>query len=58
MAKELGQIYQRATNTDNWILMLPAAWENISSERQLKLIDSMPARLAAVIAAEGHATPY
>jgi len=58
METELGQIYERATNTDDLILMLHAAWGNINSERLLKLVDSMPARLAAVIAAEGNATPY
>jgi len=58
METELGQIYERATNTDDLILMLHVAWENINSERLLKLVDSMPARLAAVIAAKGNATPY
>jgi len=58
MPSNLGEIYEPVTNTDNLILMLPVVWENISTERLLKLIDSMPARLAAVVAAEGKATPY
>ena len=55
---ELGQIYERATNTNDLILMLHAAWRNIELEWLLKLIDSMPARLAALIAAEGNAPLY
>ena len=55
---ELGQAYERATNTEDLILMLNTAWGNIAPERLLNLIDSMPARLAAVIEAGGNATPY
>ena len=55
---ELGQVYERATNTEDLILMLNTAWGNIAPERLLNLIDSMPARLAAVIEAGRNATPY
>ena len=37
---------------------LKVVWESISQERLGSLIRSMPARLQAVIDAEGGATPY
>ncbi|KAG0125533.1 hypothetical protein HOY82DRAFT_492814, partial [Tuber indicum] len=58
MEMELGQVYERARNTDDLILMLHAAWRSIMPDRLLTLVDSMPARLAAVIEAGGSATPY
>ena len=35
-----------------------AAWDSITEERLEELIRSMPARLQAVIDADGHPTPY
>jgi len=58
MDTDLRRIYERTTKTNDLILMLHAAWRNMECERLLKLIDSMPARLAPVIAAESNATPY
>ena len=55
---ELGQIYERAEDVDTLIPMVQAAWASIPPERLSNLIASMPARLAAVIAAEGNATKY
>ena len=35
-----------------------AAWDSITEEQLEELIRSMPARLQAVIDADGHPTPY
>ena len=58
MESELGQIYRRALDEDVLIAMLPVAWQNITPERQLQLIQSMRHRPQAVIAAGGNATTY
>jgi hypothetical protein len=59
METELSEICCRAADAEALKLSLRAVWENcISPERLDCLIRSMPARLQAVINAQGEATPY
>ena len=55
---ELGQIWRRVSNLEALEVAVKAAWNTISEERLNELIRSMPARLQAVIDADGHGTPY
>jgi len=59
METELGEIWGRVGDVEALELCLKAAWERcISEERLEELIRSMPARLQAVIDADGGAIPY
>ena len=58
MEAELGETWGRVGDIEVLEACLKAAWESISQERLDSLIRSMPARLQAVIDAEGGATPY
>ena len=55
---ELGQIWGRMSDVGALEAAVEAAWNTIPEERLESLIRSMPARLQAVIDADGHATPY
>ncbi|RPA76828.1 hypothetical protein BJ508DRAFT_213303, partial [Ascobolus immersus RN42] len=54
----LGQNWGRAKNETELLQMCEAAWASISPNRLLDLCRGMRARLEAVIAAGGKATPY
>ena len=58
METELGETWGRVG--DIWVLqdVLSLVWEQIPKERLRSFIQSMPARLQAVIDAGGGATPY
>ena len=58
MEVELGQIWGSVSDLEALEAAVKAAWNTISEERLDELIRSMPARLQAVIDADGHATPY
>ena len=55
---ELGEAWGRVGGIEVLEAGLQAVWESIPQERLESLIRSMPARLQAVIDAEGGATPY
>jgi transposase len=58
MENYLGPHYERVGTTVELEQVCQEAWAAVSGERLLRLIDSMPQRLQAVIDAEGKATPY
>jgi hypothetical protein len=59
METEMGEIWGRVGDVEALELCLKAAWERcISEERLEELIRSMPARLQAVIDADGGSMPY
>lgn len=58
METELGETWGRVGDIEVLEACLKAAWESIPQERLDSLIRGMPARLQAVIDAEGGATPY
>jgi hypothetical protein len=58
MEVELGQIWGRVSDPEALEAAVKAAWNSITEERLEGLIRSMPARLQAVIDADGHPTPY
>jgi hypothetical protein len=55
---ELGEIWGRVADIGVLEACVTAAWNSIPEERLDSLIRSMPARLQAVIDAEGEAAPY
>jgi hypothetical protein len=56
---ELGEIWRRAEDVEALMAMIGNTWqEHITEEVLDRLIDSMPARLQAVIDAGGNPTPY
>jgi hypothetical protein len=55
---ELGEAIGRVNDLEVLQIMIKNAWNSIPVDRLDSLIRSMPRRLAAVIAAGGHATPY
>ena len=58
MEVELGQIWGRVSDVEQLEAAVNAVWDTISEERLEELIRSMPARLQAVINADGYPTPY
>ena len=54
----VGETWGRVGDIEVLEACLKAAWESIPQERLDSLIRGMPARLQAVIDAEGGATPY
>ena len=56
---ELGEIWGRAADVEALMAMIGNTWRDHITEEVLdRLIDSMPARLQAVIDAGGNPTPY
>ena len=55
---EPGQIWGRVSDLEALGAAMKAAWNTISEELLEELIRSMPARLQAVIDADGYPTPY
>ncbi|KAH0603088.1 uncharacterized protein H6S33_008092 [Morchella sextelata] len=55
---ELGETIGRVNDIEVLQIMIRNAWDSIPVDRLDSLVRSMPRRLAAVIAAGGHATPY
>ena len=58
MEVELGQIWGRASDVEALEAAVKAVCDTISEERLEDLVRSMPARLQAVINANGYFTPY
>ena len=58
MEVEPGQFWGRASDLEVLEAAAKAAWDSITEERLEELIRSMPARLQAVIDADGYPTPY
>ena len=58
METELGETWGQVGNIETLQDVLRVVRENIPKERLSSLVQSMPARLQAVIDAEGGATPY
>lgn len=58
METELGETWGRVGDVQTLQAVLWQVWENIRKERLSSLVQSMPARLQAVIDAQGGATLY